>query len=326
MRRWRRSQGLIGPIISLWPHAMDTAVTQHRPLLALVIRLGAIASLATMAAMIKLASQSGVELLEILFWRQAMAVPVVLGWLWMAERSLASLRTDRPGAHGVRAIYGVVGMVLNFGGIILLPLAEATTMSFTAPIWAVILSVIMLKDKVGPWRIAAVLLGFAGILVIAQPGSGHIPPFGAAVALGGAFMVALISIQLAELGRTEKPLTIVFWFSAMATPVLALAMPFVMQAHTLEQWVLLFAMAVAGTLGQVLLTASFRYGKVSSVIVMDYSNLFWATLYGWLIWDTLPTKWTWIGAPLVVGAGLIITWREHKLARRAFVDQRQAGT
>lgn len=305
---------------------MDKTEIQPRPLLALVIRLGAIASLATMSMLIKLNSESGVALLEILFWRQALAVPVVLAWVWMMQRSFASLATKRPGAHAKRGVYGLIGMVLNFGGVILLPLAEATTMGFTAPIWAVILSMLLLKDKVGPWRLTAVLLGFAGMLVIVQPGSGHIPAFGAAVALGGAFMIALISIQLAELGRTEQPLTIVFWFAMLCTPLLALAMPFVMEAHSLKQWLLLGGMAVSGTLGQVLLTASFRYGKVSSVIVMDYSSLFWATLYGWLIWDMLPTPWTWIGAPLVVSAGLIITWREHKLARRAFVDQRQAGT
>ena len=305
---------------------MTANTVEPRPLLALLIRLGAIASLASMGALIKLSSESGVALLEILFWRQALAVPVVVLWVWMAHRSFASLATKRPGAHAMRGIYGLIGMVLNFGGVILLPLAEATTMGFTAPIWAVILSMVLLKDKVGPWRWAAVLLGFAGILVIAQPGSGHIPPVGAAVALGGAFMIALISIQLAELGRTEQPLTIVFWFATMSTPLLVLAMPFVMEAHSLKQWLMLGGMAVAGTLGQVLLTASFRYGKVSSVIVMDYSSLFWATLYGWLIWETLPTPWTWIGAPLVVAAGMIITWREHKLARRKFVDQRQAGT
>ena len=305
---------------------MTSHSVEPRPLLALLIRLGAIASLASMGALIKYTSESGVHLVEILFWRQAMAIPVVLAWALITTRSLVVLKTSRPAAHGLRALYGTIGMVLNFSAVIILPLAEATTMGFTAPIFAVILSMVLLKDKVGPWRWTAVLLGFAGIVLIAQPGSGHIPLFGAMIALGAAFMIALISIQIADLGRTEKPLTIVFWFAAVSAPLCALGLPFVMEAHTPEQWLLLAALGATGTLGQILLTASLRYGKVSSVIEMDYSSLFWATLYGWLIWDTLPTPWTWIGAPLVVAAGIIITWREHKLARRKFVDQRQVGT
>jgi len=305
---------------------MTSHSVEPRPQLALLIRLGAIGALASMSALIKYTSESGVHLVEILFWRQAMAIPVVLAWALMTTRSLAVLKTSRPGAHGLRALYGTIGMVLNFSAVIILPLAEATTMGFTAPIFAVILSMVLLKDKVGPWRWTAVLLGFAGIVLIAQPGSGHIPLFGAMIALGAAFMIALISIQIADLGRTEKPLTIVFWFAAVSAPICALGLPFVMEAHTPKQWLLLAALGATGTLGQILLTASLRYGKVSSVIVMDYSSLFWATLYGWLIWETLPTPWTWIGAPLVVAAGMIITWREHKLARRKFVDQRQVGT
>lgn len=303
------------------PHPIEP-----RPMLALLIRLGAIAALATMSALIKYASQTGIHLLEILFWRQAMAIPLVLAVVWLSNGSFASLKTNRPGAHGLRALYGSIGMVLNFSAIIMLPLAEATTISFTAPIWAVILSMVLLKDQVGPWRWSAVVLGFSGILLITQPGSGHIPLAGAMVGLAAAFMIALISIQIADLGRTEAPLTIVFWFAVVATPICALGLPFVIEPHTGEQWLILFGLGAIGTLGQFLLTAALRYGKVSSVIVMDYSSLFWATLYGWLVWDMLPTKWTWIGMPLVVGAGLLITWREHTLARREFVDQRQAGT
>ena len=304
---------------------MDASSAEHRPLLALLLRLGAAGSLASMAALIKYVHDTGIHLIEILFWRQALAIPVVIVWALATTGSLAVFATRRPGAHVRRGLFGLTGMVLNFAAVVLLPLAEATTMNFTAPIWAVILSMLLLKDKVGIWRWSAVLLGFAGIVLIAQPGSGHIPLLGASVALGGAFMIALISIQIADLNKTEQPITIVFWFAMIAAPVCGLALPWVFSAHSPLQWALLAAMGVMGTLGQILLTASLRYGKVASVIVMDYSSLFWATLYGWLVWDTLPTPWTWLGAPLVVAAGLLITWREHVLARRAFVDQRQLG-
>jgi drug/metabolite transporter (DMT)-like permease len=285
---------------------------QHRPLLALMVRLGAIGSLATMAMLIKLAHQRGIEFMELLFWRQFISIPLVLGWASMTT-GLGILATKRLGTHTRRAVYGMVGMVCNFGAVILLPLAEATTFGFTAAIWAVILSMLLLKDKVGIYRWAAVLLGFAGVVIIAQPGSGHFPLSGAAVALGGAFMVALISIQVADLGRTEKSLTIVFWFAALSSPVLALGLFFTYQPHDTDGWLLLLAIGVFGTLGQLMLTAALRFGAVASVIVMDYSMLFWATLYGWLIWDQFPSTSTWLGVPLIIGAGLVIAWRERKL-------------
>jgi drug/metabolite transporter (DMT)-like permease len=205
--------------------------------------------------------------------------------------------------------------VLNFGAVILLPLAEATTINFTVPIWAVLLSILLLREKVGVWRWSAVVLGFAGIVVIAQPGDGHFPLIGALVALGGAFMIALISIQIADLNRTDKPLTIVFYFALFSAPLTALSLPFVATGHDTQGWLLLLGIGLAGALGQLLLTAALRFGTVASVIVMDYSGLFWATLYGWLLFATLPPASTWLGAPLIVAAGLIIAWREHRLAR-----------
>jgi len=293
---------------------MDAAAPRHRPLLALIIRLGAIGALATMSALIKLASQRGIHLLEIMFWRQAITIPIALSWV-MATGGIGMLATKRPGTHLIRGLYGTIGMVLNFGAVILLPLAEATTMSFTAPIWAVILSTLLLKEKVGIWRWSAVALGFVGVLVIAQPGGGHIPLFGALVGIGGAFMVALISIQIADLNRTDQPLTIVFYFALFSAPLTAIALPFVATTHDWHGWLLLLGIGLAGSAGQLLLTAALRFGKVASVIVMDYSALFWATLYGSLLFGVLPPASTWLGVPLIVAAGLVIAWREHRLTR-----------
>jgi drug/metabolite transporter (DMT)-like permease len=305
---------------------VDATLSDPRPLLALLIRLGAIAALATMSALIKLASHHGIHLLEIMFWRQAVSIPLLLAWV-IPTRGLRSLATRRPRTHFLRALYGTIGMLFNFGAVILLPLAEATTMAFTAPIWAVILATLLLKEKVRIWRWSAVLCGFVGVLLIAQPGSGTFPLFGAAVALAGAFMVALISIQIADLNRTDKPLTIVFYFALFSAPMTAVALPFVMTAHDLAGWLLLLAIGAFGVLGQLLLTAALRFGAVASVIVMDYSQLFWATLYGWLLFDNLPPASTWLGTPLIVAAGLVIAWREHRLSRPTLRDlSRAEGT
>lgn len=294
-----------------------------RPLLALVIRLLGIAGFAVMAALIKLASERGMHIAEIIFWRQLVTVPIIATWAMLAG-GIHLLHTARPKAHAVRGLYGVVGMIFNFGAVILLPLAEATTINFSAPIWAVILCMILLKERVGIWRWSAVIAGFAGILIIAQPGDGHIPLDGALVAMAGAFMIALISIQIRDLSRTEQPMVIVFWFAAISVLLAAPLQPFVMQAHSASDWLLLLGIGLSGTWGQLLITMALRFGKVSSVIVMDYSSIVWATLLGWLLFSTLPPATTWLGAPLIVAAGLIIAWRERTVRKR-FADQRGAS-
>ena len=294
---------------------MEASSHVDRPTLGLLIRLGGIAGFAVMAALIKLASERGIHIAEIIFWRQLVTVPLILAWV-ATHGGLHRLGTKRPKTHAVRGVYGIVGMLFNFGGVILLPLSEAVTIGFTSPIWAVILSTLLLKEKVGIWRWSAVLTGFTGILLIAQPGGGHIPLTGALVAMGGAFMIALISIQIRDLNRTENPITIVFWFAVMSVVVAAPVLPFVMVEHTAMDWLLLLGIGLAGTWGQLLVTMALRYGAVASVIVMDYSSLIWATLFGWLIWAQLPPATTWLGAPLIVGAGLIISWREHILSRK----------
>lgn len=293
----------------------DATSPDERPLMALAIRLGAAFTLSVMLVFVKLASESGVHLGEILFWRQMPTVPILLAW-YGARGSIQNLATKRIGIHFRRAMLGLTGMFLNFGAVTLLPLAEATSLNFTSALWAVILSALILHERVGIWRWTAVLLGFFGVLVITQPGSGHIPPLGAAVALSAAFMIALTSIQIRDLGRTENAMTIVFYFSLFSLPVLGIMLPFVMTGHTLYEWSILGGLALFGLLGQFLLTLSLRYGAVATVIVMDYSGLIWATLFGWAVFDHLPPYTTWLGAPLIITAGAVIAWREHYLARK----------
>lgn len=285
-----------------------------RPLFALLLRILAAIVGASLLALVKLAGESGVALPEIMFWRQAIPLPLMLTYLW-ATGGLRRLRTRRLGDHARRAGLGMTIMVLNFGGAILLPLAVSTSISFTAPLFAVLAAALVLREHIGPWRWTAVALGFAGILIITRPGDEAVPALGLAAALLASVMIAGINFQIRDLGRTEEPVVTAFYFAAFGAPMAALAMPFFMTAHNGAQWAMLLAIGVLGTLFQLLLTASLRYGAVASVIIMDYTALIWATAYGWLIWEHIPSRAIWLGAPLIVAAGLIIAWREQRLAR-----------
>ena len=270
---------------------------------------------ATMLALVKLAGESGVALPEILFWRQAVPGPLILLYLWR-RGELYRLRTQRLGSHARRAGLGTFSMIFNFGAGILLPLAVATTLGFTTPLFAVVIAALFLRDPVGPWRWTAVMLGFLGVIVITLPGGESLPVLGTACGLIAALMISIINHQIRDLGRTEEPIRTTFYFSIFGCAMAAVAFPFYMTAHTPAQWGLLLGIGAVGTVAQILLSASLRYGAVAAVIVMDYTGLVWATLYGWLIWDRLPPAMTWIGAPLIIASGLLIVWREYVLHRR----------
>ena len=266
-----------------------------------------------MTALVKLAGERGIHLAEIMFWRQFFAVPVILLFVWLGP-GLASLTTSRMPIHGRRALLGLIGMLFNFGSVLLLPLAEATTISFTFPLFATIFGALVFRETVGWQRWSAVLVGFVGVIVVVQPGSNALPLFGSLVALGAAILVAIISLQVRDLARTETATTIVFWFSVLSLPPLLIALPFFMTAHDLAGWALLLAIGAIGAVGQIGLTTSLRYAPVSVVVSMDYLGLIWATGYGWLIWDHLPPASTWTGAPVIIACALFIAWREHRLA------------
>ncbi|MGC4252041.1 MAG: DMT family transporter [Sphingobium sp.] len=292
----------------------------HRPLFAIGLRLAAVVCVSIMFVTVRLASQHGVHLLEILFYRQLVAMPVVFGYVAMSG-GLRYIRLRRIGGHASRTAMGLIGMALNFGAFILLPPAEATTIGFTMPIFGTIIAALFLHEPTGIHRWGAVLLGFMGVLVMVQPDSGHFPMLGVAVALAGALNTVLVSILLRQLGRTENAGTIVFWFTALSLPPLGIGAFFYSQAHDMVAWGLVALIGVAGAVGQILLTAALRWGPLSIVLPMDYSTIIWTTLLGWIIWDVWPMGTTWIGAALIIASGLYIAWREHVRARRMTVTQ-----
>lgn len=296
---------------------MDGSIARPRPLLALGLRLLTALALATMAMLVKLAGERGAHLIELIFWRQALATVLLGAGLALTGR-LALLKTARLKSHAMRSATGLFGMLFTYGAVLLLPLAEATTLGFTAPVFAVLIAMVLFRERIGPYRWAAVGIGFAGVVVVMQPGSGEhagVTLTGVAVGLIAPLMVSLISFQIQDLNKTENPWSIVFWFAALSTPVIALGLPFVIGAHDGETWGIILAMALTGVLAQILLTASLRFGSAAVILLMDYTALLWASFYGYTIFDRAAPASLWLGAPLIIGAGLLIAWRERQLAK-----------
>lgn len=291
----------------------------HRPMLAMILRLTAILCLSIMFITGRIAANHGVNLVETAFYRQLIALPVVFVTVAMTS-GVGSIRTRRIGVHASRMAIGLLGLMLNFLSYILLPPAEAATIGFTMPIFGTILSALILREATGIHRWGAVLLGFAGVLIMVRPDSGHFPIEGVAVAIAAALLTATVSLILRELGRTEQPAVIVFWFTLLSMAPLSVALPFHGQAHDAEIWGLLILIGLVGGAAQILLTAALRFGPVSVVLPMDYSAIIWTTLLGAFIGEGWPMATTWIGATLIIASGLYIAWREHVLARPPVVN------
>ncbi|MGW8204056.1 DMT family transporter [Sphingomonas bisphenolicum] len=267
---------------------------------------------------VRVASEHGVHVIESLFYRQALALPMILIWVALAG-GLRTVRTRRIGVHASRMMMGLTGMLLNFLSYILLPPAEAATIGFTMPIFGTILSALILREATGIHRWSAVLVGFIGVLVIVRPDAGHFPIQGVAVAIAAALVTASVSLVLRELGRTEAAGVVVFWFTVLSMIPLGIAMPFVAQAHDALTWGLLLVIGLFGGIAQLCLTAALRWAPVSVVLPMDYSTIIWTTLLGVAIGENWPMATTWAGAALIVASGLYIAWREHVRARRPVI-------
>lgn len=284
---------------------------QHSILPAIGLRLLSVVLFAGMNVLIKLAEARGAALGELLFFRQCGAA-VLVGAVIAAGPGLASLRTERIGAHVLRTAIGLTAMALTFTTLLLLPLAEATTIGFSMPIFATVLGALILHEPTGWRRWAAVLAGFAGVVIVTQPGSGHIPLAGVAAGLGAALCTASVTILLRTIGRTEAALTTVFWFSALSLLPLGSVYALAARSHDMLTWAALLGIGVIGGLAQMAMTASLVRGAVSLVVPMDYTALLWAALFGAMVFGTLPTPATWLGAPVIVASGLTIVWREHR--------------
>ncbi len=293
----------------------DSNPPANQALIAIGIRLLAAISITAMFACVKLASNHGVHVLESVFYRQLTGVLVLIP-VALAGSGLAVLKTERPWTHAGRMVIGMIAMSLNFLSFALLPIAEATAIGFMVPIVATLLSIVLLHESVGVHRWSAIAAGLIGVIIVVQPGDGHIPLTGALVALTGVVITAWVSIIIRKLGETESPVTTMFWFSLSSLVPLGIAMLFVGQMHDAETWGIIGLMGLFGAAAQLGITWSLRLAPVSVVLPMDYSSLIWAALAGWLIWENWPVPATWIGAPLIIGSGLYIAWRENRLAKQ----------
>ena len=251
------------------------------------------------------------SVIEIAFYRNLIGcLPFLFIVFVMGHRDILVMRT-KPLWVGIRAVGGTVSLVVTFAAYSMLPLADTTALLFTASLFIPILSVIILKETVGPWRWSAVVIGFAGVLVMTRP-TGDVYVLGITAALVAALMHAGLQIILRYLGRFERPATISFYFFVIGAAVTALAMPFVAVTPTINEIPLLLGVGLSGAAAQWLLSVAYRNAPAAIVTVFNYTSIIWATLLGWMIWNEWPLPAVMAGAAIVIASNILIVWRESR--------------
>ena len=260
---------------------------------------------------------------QMVFFRSAFAIlPVVVIYAWRGELASA-VYTRRPLGQLGRGLLSVFGMFTNFSALTRLPLADATAISFASPLFTVALAAVILKERVRVYRWSAVLVGFAGVIVMLIPhfDVGHYAAAGAAAtatigslfALSSAVCNAGTVIQTRRLVQSETTPSIVFYFSVVCAVAGALTLPFAWHTPNGAELAALIALGVLGGIAHIFLTESYRYAAASVVAPFDYSSMLWALMLGYWVFGELPSALVYLGGAIVAGAGLFVIWRERAL-------------
>ena len=276
---------------------------------------------AVMSALVRFVSET-IPVGQIVFFRSAFAVvPVVAIYVYRRELG-AAVRTGRPMGHLTRGLIGIAGMFLSFAALARLSLAEATAISFAAPLITVVLAALILRERVRKYRWSAVGIGFAGVLVMLSPHLslgriGHAPEpaavIGAILAVLAAVTSAASTIQTRRLTGSETNSAIVFYFSVIAAIGGIMTWPFGWASPSMLVLAALISIGVLGGLGHLLLTESFRLAPASVVAPFDYTSILWAFILGYALFGEVPAAVVFVGAAIVTAAGVFVILRERQL-------------
>lgn len=251
------------------------------------------------------------SVIEIAFYRNVVAcLPFLLAASLFRRRKILVMET-KPNLVITRAVIGSLSLVLTFAAFSLMPMAETSVLLFTASLFLPVLGVLMLREQVGPYRWSAVIIGFVGIAIMANPG-GAVNVAGLSVALSAALLQAIMATILRHLGSYERPETVAFYFFAVGTLLTGLAMPFVAQPFDPAELPLWLGVGLSGAAAQWLFSIALKLAPAAIVAVLNYTSLFWSMLFGWLIWNDWPLPIVFVGATVVIASNLLIVWRESR--------------
>lgn len=245
---------------------------------------------------------------QILFFSSLLSFPLV-SLVLMRDRTPGSLRPVHLGWVLLRSACAVGAGMAGFYAFSALPMAQVYAILFATPLLVTILSIPLLGERVGPHRWIAVLVGLTGVLIVLRPG-GEDLALGHLAALVGAICSAVAAVLIRKLGRSERPVVLLIWPMLGNFVATGAALGFDYVPMTLPDLALAGVIAVLGLIAGFLVILAYRAGEAAIVAPMQYSQIIWATIYGWFLFGEGLDCMTLLGAAVIIGSGIYIVWRE----------------
>ena len=280
---------------------------------AILLIVGAVLCFTILDAIVKILTQR-YEVPFIVWARYGVQTFFILVWL-LPQMGTALLRTRRLRLHLVRAALLPISSLCFFSALKYLPLAETTAIIYTSPLLVIILAVIFLDERMTRPRIALVLAGIAGMLLIVRPGS-ELFRGAASLALGSAVAHGTFQILTRKLAG-EDSRVLLFYPALVGTLMLTAALPWFAVEVTMP-WTdvsLIVVTGLLGTLGHFTFILAFQRAPASALTPFTYIHLVWATLIGWIVFGNFPDAWTLAGMAVIAGSGLLIAMHERRRAK-----------
>lgn len=269
---------------------------------------------AMMGSLVRYCAELGLHGTEIVFYRNIVALVILLPWI-MHHGGLSLLKTDRIGMYVLRAAMGLFAMFFWFHALIHVPLADATALSFTAPLFTAILAVFFFKERLGPHRITALLVGFLGVVIVLRPGT-EVFQFDALAAVIAALGWSFSGIIIKSLTNTDDPKAVVFYMVLMMTPMaVPIVLPF-LTVPTWEQVWWLIALGVVSNFFQISLSYSFAATELNVVMPFDFLRLVFISVIAYLVFDEVSDLWTFLGAAVILASAVYAAYRERLQEKR----------
>jgi drug/metabolite transporter (DMT)-like permease len=230
------------------------------------------------------------------------------------------VRTANPKLQIFRSMLLLGATVCFFSALKFIPLADAGAMGSSSPLFVTVLSIFILGEKVSFRRWAAVFVGFIGALIILRPGIGVVHP-AMFLVLGMAIFYASYQIATRKLAGVDSAYTTIFYTAIVGTFAMSFVAPFFWVAPDLMGWATLVLVGIIGGVSHFIIILAFSYTTASAAAPFSYTQLIWASIFGYIAFDDIPDNYTILGAAIIVGSGLYILYRERVVSTQPTAEK-----
>ena len=281
-----------------------------RPLLGVLFMCTACALFPIMNGLVKLLAATYQP--QEIVWFRIVSHLVLIAAIFMPRMGFGLLRTHQIGTQFVSSVMMLLSTLFFFSAVKSIPVAEAISVTFVAPLAVVLLAWPMLGERITPFRLAAVVGGFTGVLIVIRPGSA-VFQWASLLLLCSAICYAIYQILIRRLAGIDHPATSIFYSVLLGAIVMSAAMPFVwMWPKSLADWLLLLSLGALGGFGHYCVARALTYASANLIAPLNYTQMIGSVIVGYLMFAEVPDFYTWLGTAVIIAGGLMVGWQSRK--------------